>query len=174
MAPLLGAVNDQINQNAALFRRIDAVYNSPDKAKLTPEQQRLTWLYYTTFVRAGARLDASAKARVTAINERLAGLFTRFSQNVLADETDIFVVLDSEADLAGLPPSERDAAVANAKERNLPGKFVILNARSAVEPFLTFSTRRDLREKVWRNFVNRGDNGGTHDNNALITEILAL
>ena len=174
LAPRLAAFSDKIIQNTALFRRIDAVYNSPDKAKLTPEQRRLTWLYYTTFVRAGARLDATAKARVTAINERLAGLFTRFSQNVLADETDIFVVLDSEADLAGLPPSERDAASANAKERRLPGKFVILNARSSVEPFLTFSTRRDLREKVWRNFVNRGDNGGEHDNNAVITEILAL
>ena len=174
MAPRLAAFHDKITQNAALFARIDVVYHSPDKAKLTPEQQRLTWLYYTTFVRAGARLDADDKKRVAAINERLAGLFTRFSQNVLADETNDFITLESESDLAGLPQSERDAAAAEAANKGLPGKFVILNGRSAVEPFLTFSTRRDLRERVWRNFVNRGDNGGEHDNKSIVTEILKL
>lgn len=174
MAPRLAAFSDEITQNTKLFRRIDAVYNSRDRSNFTPEQQRLAWLYYTTFVRAGARLEAAGKKRVAEINEKLAGLFTQFSQNVLADETDLFLVIDTEGDLAGLPQSVKDAASAAAREKDRPGKWVIGNTRSAMEPFLTFSTRRDLREKVWRLFVSRGDNGGAHDNNQIITEILAL
>ena len=88
MEPRLAAFFDKINQNEALFRRIETVYNSPDKANLTPEQQRLAWLYHNNFVRAGARLDGPAKARVSEINQKLSGLFTQFSQNVLADEND--------------------------------------------------------------------------------------
>jgi len=110
MAPRLAAFNDQITQNEALFRRISAVYQSPDTVNLTPEQRRLAWRYYTNYVRAGARLDAPSKARMSEINQRLAGLYTRFSQNVLADETDQVMVLRDTADLAGLPQSLRDAA----------------------------------------------------------------
>jgi len=174
MAPRLAAFGDQITQNEALFKRIEAVYNSPDKAKLTAEQQRLVWLYYTNFVRAGARLAPEAKARLSQINQQLAGLYTRFSQNVLAEETDQFIVLKSEADLAGLPQSLRDAAAAAAVTKKVPDSWVIMNTRSAIDPFLTYSDRRDLREKAWRMFINRGDNGDAHDNNAIITEILQL
>src|SRR4051812_34675178 len=91
MAPKLAAFNDQITQNEILFKRIEAVYNSPDKKKLTSEQQRLVWLYYTNFVRSGAKLDAKAKARLTKINQQLAGLFTKFSNNVLFEEDNQFV-----------------------------------------------------------------------------------
>ena len=121
MAPRLAAFNDQITQNEALFKRIEAVYNSPAKAKFTPEQQRLTWLYYTNFVRAGARLNADAKKRLSQINQQLAGLYTKFSQNVLAEETDQFIVLKSEDELAGLPQSLRDAAAAAAEAKKQPG-----------------------------------------------------
>jgi peptidyl-dipeptidase Dcp len=174
MAPRLAAFNDQITQNEALFKRIEAVYNSPEKAKLNPEQQRVTWLYYTNFVRAGARLNADAKKRLSQINQQLAGLYTKFSQNVLAEETDQFLVLKSEDELAGLPQSLRDAAAAAAETKKQPGTWVIMNTRSSIDPFLTYSDRHDLREKAWRMFVNRGDNGGEHDNNAIITEILQL
>jgi peptidyl-dipeptidase Dcp len=174
MAPRLAAFNDQITQNEALFKRIEAVYNSPAKAKLTPEQQRVTWLYHTNFVRAGARLSADAKKRLSEINQQLAGLYTKFSQNVLAEETDQFIVLKSEDELAGLPQSLRDAAAAAAETKKQPGTWVIMNTRSSIDPFLTYSDRRDLREKAWRMFVNRGDNGGEHDNNAIITQILQL
>ena len=173
MAPRLAAFNDKITGNDALFKRIDAVYNSPGKSKLTPVQQRLAWLYYTNFVRAGARLSPEAKTRLSQINQQLAGLFTKFSQNVLAEETDQFMVLKEE-DLAGLPQSLRDAAAAAAETKKQPGSFVIMNTRSSVDPFLTYADRRDLREKAWRMFINRGDNGGEHDNNATITEILQL
>ena len=174
MAPRLAAANDEITQNEALFKRIEAVYNSPEKAKLKPEQQRLAWVYYTQFVRAGARLNPDAKKRLSQINQQLAGLYTKFSQNVLAEETDQFIVLKSEDELAGLPQSLRDAAAAAAETKKQPGTWVIMNTRSSIDPFLTYSDRRDLREKAWRMFINRGDNGGEHDNNAIITEILQL
>ncbi|HWS85917.1 MAG TPA: M3 family metallopeptidase [Pyrinomonadaceae bacterium] len=175
MAPKLAAFNDKITQNEALFKRIESVYNSPDKKKLSPEQQRLTWLYYSNFVRAGARLDAASKARLSEINQKLAGLYTNFNQHLLSDENDQFVVLKSEEELAGLPKELRDSAAQAAAAKKQPaGTWVILNTRSSVDPFLTYSDRRDLREKVWRMFVNRGDNGDKNDNNAIITEVLQL
>jgi peptidyl-dipeptidase Dcp len=175
MAPKLAAFGDKITQNEALFKRIEAVYNSPDKKKLNPEQQRLAWLYYTNFVRAGARLDAPSKARLSEINQKLAGHYTNFNQHLLSDENDLFLVLKGEGELAGLPQSLRDGAAQAAAAKKQPaGTWVILNTRSSVDPFLTYSDRRDLREKVWRMFVNRGDNADKNDNNSIITEILQL
>jgi peptidyl-dipeptidase Dcp len=174
MAPRLAAFNDRITQNEALFRRFEAVNASPAKARLTPEQQRLLWVHHNNFVRAGARLDAAKKARLSEINQQLAGLFTSFSQDVLADESDQFLVVRSEAELAGVPQSVRDAAAAAAAARKLPGAWVIDNTRSAVDPFLTYADRRELREKVWRTFVNRGDMGGDTDTNATVAQILKL
>ncbi|HEX4909175.1 MAG TPA: M3 family metallopeptidase [Permianibacter sp.] len=174
LAPKLAAFSDEINQNEALFQRIEAVYNSPDKAKLTPEEQRLTWRYWNNFVRAGAKLNGEQKARIAEINGRLATLFTQFSQNVLDDETNLFTVVENESDLAGLPPDLIAAAAANAEARGLKGKWVINNTRSSMEPVLTSATNRALREKVWRTYFSRGDTGGKTDNNAIITEILKL
>ena len=173
MAPKLAAFGDKITQNEALFKRVEAVYNSPAKAKLTAEQQRLAWVYYTNFVRSGAKLDPTAKKRLSEINQQLAGLFTKFSQNVLFEENNQFVALKSEADLAGLPQSLRDAAGAAAAAKKQEG-WLVVNTRSSTDPFLTYSERRDLREKVWRMFIMRGDNGDEHDNNATITQILQL
>ena len=172
MDPKLSALSDKINQNAALFKRIETVYTSPDKAKLTPEQQRVLWIYYTNFVRSGAKLNAADKARVGEINTELSGLFTKFSQNLLADEN-TYIEL-SEADLAGLPDSLKANAAASAEQRKLAGKFIIVNTRSSVDPYLTYSPVRATREKVWLAFVNRGDNGGATDNNAIIAKILKL
>src|SRR5262245_43238022 len=125
MAPKLAKFSDEITQNELLFKRVEAVYNSPTKSRLTPEQQRLTWLFYTNAVRAGARLPATAKARLSEINQKLAGLYIKFSQNVLAEETDQFIVLKSEDDLAGLPQSIRDAAASAAKSKKKDGDWVI-------------------------------------------------
>lgn len=174
MAPKLAAHFDRIVQNAKLYARIAAVYEARAKSGLTPEQQRLAWLYYTNFTRAGAKLDPDAKAKLSALNQKLANLYTQFSQDILAEENDRFLVLETEAELAGLPDSVRAAAAAAAESRDLKGKWVVLNTRSSVEPFLSYSTRRDLREKVWRTFVMRGDNGDEHDTNAVIAEILQL
>jgi peptidyl-dipeptidase Dcp len=174
LEPKLAAFRDRITQNDKLFQRIAAVYDTRTTSGLTPEQQRLTWLTYTNFVRAGAKLDPAAKQRLAAINQSLAGLFTRFSQNLLGDEGSRYTVLAGESDLAGLPDSLRDGFAADAERRGQKGKWVVANTRSSVEPFLTYSTRRDLREKVWREFVDRGDNGDARDNNAIIGEILQL
>ncbi len=172
MAPRLSAFNDKITQNEKLFQRIKAVYDS--KESMTPEQKRLTWLYYTNFVRAGAQLTPAAKIRLSQINQKLAGLFTKFSQNTLAEENEQILVLKTEAELAGLPQSLRDAAAEAAMTKKMPGSWVITNTRSSIDPFLTYSDVRPLREKAWRMFINRGDNGDERDNNAIISEILQL
>ena len=174
MAPRLAAFQDRIFQNEPLWKRIAAVYEARQRSSLTPEQQRLAWVDYNNFARSGAKLDPAAKKRLSEVNQRLATLFTTFSQNVLADETDYLTMLTSEKDLAGLPPSFVAAAAATAEERGRKGQWAIANTRSSMEPFLTYSDRRDLREKVWRTYFSRGDNGDAHDNNRIITEILRL
>jgi peptidyl-dipeptidase Dcp len=174
MAPKLAAFSDQITQNPQLFERIAKVYETRETSGLTPEQQRLTWVYYTNFVRAGARLDAAGKKRTAEINQELARLFTSFGQNVLKDENEGVIYLDKESDLAGLPQGVRDGMAQGAEARGQKGKWAIANTRSSIEPFLTYSDDRALREKAWRMFVNRGDNGGATDNNATIAQILQL
>ena len=174
MEPKLAAFNDKVFQNEPLFKRISAVYDTRETSGLTPEQQRLTWYHYTNFVRAGAKLDAPAKKRLAEINQQLATLYTAFSQNVLADENNQAVLIDKESELDGLPEAVREGAALAAEARGMKGQWAVSNTRSSVEPFLTYSSRRDLREKVWRMFVNRGDNGGATDNNATITQILKL
>ena len=174
LTPKLSALQDKIIQNPRLFARIAAVYDQREKLGLSPEQQRLLWLDYTGFVRQGAKLDDAAKKQLAEINQQLATLSTKFSQNLLAEEGGQMVVLDKEADLAGLPQGLKDAAANAAKSHGHEGKWAILNTRSSTDPFLTFSTRRDLREKVWRMFIMRGDNGNQYDNNATIAQILKL
>jgi peptidyl-dipeptidase Dcp len=174
MAPKLAAFQDKITQNEKLFARIAAVYESRETSCKTPEQKRLAWYHYTNFVRAGAKLDAAAKKRVAEINERLATLYTGFTQNLLAEEADYTLFLDKEEDLAGLPPSVRSGMAAAAEAKGQKGKWAVMNTRSSVEPFLSYSDRRALREKVWRSFVSRGDHGDARDNKAAITEILKL
>lgn len=173
MAPKFAALGDKITQNENLFKRIETVYNSPEKQKLTSEQQRLVWVRYTNFVRAGARLNAEQKARLSQINQQLASLFTKFGQNLLKDENEQYVQLTSESELSGMSQSYKDAAASAAASKKVDG-WIVSNTRSSVDPFLTYSERRDLREKVWKMFVNRGDGGGATDNNATITEILQL
>lgn len=173
MSPKLAAFEDGIYQNDKLFARIALVYAVRESSGLTPEQQRLTWLVYTNFVRAGAKLDAAAKRELSAINQKLAELTTTFSQNLLKCETDEFILLNDEAETAGLADDVKAAAAEAATGLGKPGQWAIQNTRSSVDPFLAQSSRRDLREKVWRMFVGRGD-GGVADNNKIITETLAL
>ena len=173
MSPKIAGHSDKIYQNEALFKRIEAVYNSPDKSKLTSEQQRLVWVYYNNFVHAGAKLDATKKKRLSEINQQLAGLYTKFSQNLLGDEGELYLLIENEADLSGLPASLKDAAAQAATSKGKKG-WMIRNTRSSIDPFLTYADNRELREKAWRLFVNRGDNGDARDNNAIITQILQL
>jgi peptidyl-dipeptidase Dcp len=174
ISPKLAALNDAIVQNQKLFARVAALYEKREGLGLTPEQKRLLWLDYTGFVRQGASLDAAAKTKLAQLNQELASLGTKFTQNILAEEGTQNVLLESEADLAGLSPELREQAASAAASRGKAGKWAVLNTRSSVDPFLTFSTRRDLREKVWRMFIMRGDNGDAHDNNSVITRTLEL
>lgn len=162
-----------ILMNAVLFGRIAMLYQRRAELKLTPEQMRLLERTYTRFHRAGAGLDDAAKTRMAAINERLAQLGTTFSHHLLGDEQAWSLEL-GEADRDGLPESFIAAAQAAAAERGQPGKAVVTLSRSSVEPFLKESGRRDLREKVFKAFAARGDNGNDNDNNATIVDILAL
>jgi len=173
MAPKFAAANDEITFNDTLFQRLSAVNAARASSGLTPEQQRLVERTYDSFVRAGAQLSAGQKTRLSQINQELAALFAEFSEKVLADENK-WTVLASKDDLAGLPDAVVASAAAAAAERKLPGQWAIVNTRSSVDPFLTFSKRRDLREKVWKLFVNRGDNGDGSDTNATIGKILKL
>src|SRR5947209_211391 len=162
-----------IMMNAVLFGRIAALHDNRATLGLTPEQKRLLERTYTRFHRSGAGLDEPAKARMAEINERLAQLGTAFSHHLLGDEQDWFMEL-GEADRDGLPDSFVAAAKAAAEERGMTGKAVMTLSRSFVEPFLKSSTRRDLREKVFKAFVARGDNGNANDNNETIIETLKL
>ncbi|USI73784.1 M3 family metallopeptidase [Sphingomonas morindae] len=174
MSPRLAAFDDSIIQNAALFRRIDAVYTAPDKARLTPEQQRLVWRIWTDFSREGAKLSPADKQALASVNQQLSVLQTRFAQNELADEENVALVLDRAEDLAGMPAALVAGYAADAADHGQAGKWRIANTRSAVEPFLTYGSNRALRQKAFAMWTSRGDMGGATDNNAIVTQILAL
>jgi peptidyl-dipeptidase Dcp len=173
ISPRLARHWNRINTNEALYRRIDALMQQVAALGLNAEQARVLERYHTTFRRAGAALNAAAKKRLAEIIERLATLGTSFSQHVLADEQAYALALDREEELAGLPDFVRDAMAADAQERDMKGHIVTLS-RSSIEPFLQFSARRDLREKAFRAFIARGDNGGANDNKAIIAEEVRL
>lgn len=173
LAPQLSAFFSEINQNEQLFERVRSVYLSQEMLNLRADQQRLVELVYNGFARNGATLEGEAKARYAEIQQRLAELHTKFANNVLADEEN-YVVYLTEDQLGGLPESLVRAASAAAEARGETGKYAITNTRSSMSPFLTYSTERELREQVWNNYYNRGDNGDEFDNNALIAEILQL
>jgi peptidyl-dipeptidase Dcp len=173
VTPLYADYQSKMMQNEKLFARIEAVRNGDEFATLRPDQQRLVQVTYDFFRSNGAQLTGDARARYAAINKELAGLYTTFSNNVLADEEGYVTYLD-ETQLGGLPESFTKAAAALAASKDQPGKYAVLNTRSSMDPFLTYSTMRDLRERVWRTYYSRGDNGDARDNNALITKILEL
>jgi len=162
-----------IMMNAVLFGRIAALRDNQAALKLTPEQARLLERTYTRFHRAGAGLDEAAKARMAEINERLAHLGTTFSHHLLGDEQDWCMEL-GEGDFDGLSDSFVASARAAAEERGKAGKAIVTTSRSSMEPFLQSSSRRDLREKAYKAFIQRGNNGNANDNNAAIVEILKL
>ena len=174
LAPVFAAFSDEVIQNEALFARVKAVYDGRASAKLTPEQLRLVEVVYNGFARQGAALGAKDKARMKELNGKLAELYTQFSQNELHDEESYSITLDKEADVAGLPESVKTGAKQAADDKKLTGKWLITNTRSSADPFLTYSSRRDLREKVWRMWVSRGEHDGANDNRPVITKILAL
>lgn len=171
-APMLSAYSSEITNNAALFARIDDLWQRREALGLSEEEMRVLTLTHRSFVRSGAALEGAARDRLTEVKSRLAVLGTQFTQNLLADERDWFMAL-SEEDLAGLPDFVIAAAREAGREKGQAGPVVTLS-RSLIVPFLQFSPRRDLRERAYRAWAARGANGGDSDNRALTAEILAL
>jgi peptidyl-dipeptidase Dcp len=174
LVPLLAALDDEIAHNEFLYARLNAVWDSRHQSGLAGEQQRLVEVLRTRMQRRGAGLAPVAKARMAKINARLAALSARYNQNLIQEAGAQVVFIEDETGLQGLPADLRLAAAAAATDQGRPGIWAIPNARGLVWPFLTLSTRRDLREQVWRMWTNRGDNAGPHDNKPVAAEILQL
>ncbi|MEO1696584.1 MAG: M3 family metallopeptidase [Planctomycetota bacterium] len=173
MSPKLAAHSAKISLNGALFARMDALYEAGESLGLNAEQARVLERKHTGFVRSGAKLEGADRDRLAAISEELAGLSTSFSQNVQKSTEAFALVLESEGDRAGLPQNVLSAAAQAAVDRGMDGKYVITLARSSFEPFMAFSPRRDLRERLYEGWTNRGA-GGDFDNEENIRRILTL
>jgi peptidyl-dipeptidase Dcp len=173
MAPIVTRHWTSIFLNPTLFARIDDLHRRRASLGLDPESLRVLERHHLDFVRSGARLTAAQRDRYAAIMERLATLGTAFGQNVLADEAGVVFAL-TEAEVDGLPDFARAAAAETARDRKLNAPFAATTSRSSVEPILHFATDRNVRERVWRAFVNRGHNGNANDNRKVIAEMVAL
>ncbi|MCI9867993.1 M3 family metallopeptidase [Rhizobium skierniewicense] len=174
IAPKMSRHYSKISMNAALFARVDALWEKRDTLGLNGEELRVLERHWKGFVRSGAKLDRPEQERLAAINEELAGLGAKFGQNVLADEKGWKLILSSEDELAGLPGFLRDSMESAAREHGEDGKFAVTLSRSIIEPFLTFSERRDLREQAFKAWVARGENDGETDNRETVKRTLAL
>ncbi|MBT7363147.1 MAG: peptidase M3, partial [Rhodospirillaceae bacterium] len=174
LSPELSRHHSTVMMNAALFARIDALYQEAENLSLDSEAARVLELTWKSFVRSGAKLDPVNQNRLAEINERLASLGTAFAQNVLADERDYALVLETDDDLAGLPGFLISSMAAAAEERGHDGKHAVTLSRSIIEPFLTFSTRRDLREQAFRAWGARGEGPGERDNRPIVAETVKL
>ena len=172
--PLVSAHSDNIYMNARLFERVKAVYEGREAMNYTVEQTRLLEKVYNTFVRNGISLPEAEQARMREINAELSTLQQKFGNNLLAETNAFQLVLESEEDLAGLPEAVRTAAAEAAKAAGMEGKWVIGLQNPSRIPFLQYSERRDLREKVYKAYINRGNNGNENDNKELVLQIIKL
>ena len=174
LAPALSAHYDSIFLDAKLFARVKAVYDQRDQLGLNPEQKQLLEKFYRDFVRAGAGLDEAKKARLKEINQELAVLELKFAENVLKETNAFELVIENAADLEGLPANVVAAAAEAARERGKEGKWVFTLHKPSLIPFLQYSPRRELREKIFKAYINRGNNGNERDNKALVARTIAL
>ncbi|MFO1342316.1 MAG: M3 family metallopeptidase [Burkholderiales bacterium] len=174
LAPKIAMHQSAVYMHQTLFSRIDTVVNSAEMQLLADEDRRLAERVHLDFVRQGARIAADQRERYAAIVGQLATLCTQFSQNVLKDETDWVLWLEDEASRAGLPADVLNSARAAAAERGRADGCAITLSRSSVVPFLTFSTRRDLRQVAFDAWVSRGAHDGPSDNRQIIVDILKL
>ncbi len=172
ISPQLSRHYSKIAQNRKLFARIDAVWENRAALGISGEKLRVLEDHWKGFVKSGGKLDDAGQQRLAQINERLAMLGTQFGQNVLADESSWSLPLAGEEDLAGLPDFLIPAMAEAAQEHGAPGSHAVTLSRSVIEPFLTFSDRRDLREAAFRAWIARGE--GDHDNRPIVAETLAL
>lgn len=174
VTPLLAKHSNEIRMNADLFKRVKAVYKQKDLLPLKGEDLRLLEETYKGFVRNGADLQGEKKERVKKINEELSTLTLTFGQNLLKENAKFMLVIDNKADLAGLPQSVIDVAAQDAKDRGQEGKWVFTLMRSSIEPFLTYSEKRNLREKIYKGYINKGNHNDELDNKKIASRIAAL
>jgi len=174
MAPRLAAHNDEINLNSNLFARVKAVYEQRNEKNLTDEQLYLLENLYKRYVRNGAELNDEDQTKLKHINQELSRLSVQFGQNVLAETNDFKLIIESEEDLAGLPESSITGAVEAAREAGLEGQWVFTTQKPSMIPFLQYSEKRDLREKLYRAYTKRGDNDNEHDNKKILSDIIKL
>ena len=172
-SPKLSAFFTEMSLDPKMFARVKTLYDKRETLGLNAQQMRLLEREYRDYVTSGALLDEAQKAEVKRINGELAKLYTEFSRKVLADE-ETAIIIDNEADLAGLPDSFKASLAEEAKARGQAGKWAVKNTRSSMQPFLMYATNRALREKVYNAYINRGDNGDANDTNATIAQILKL
>ncbi|PKL88658.1 MAG: peptidase M3 [Ignavibacteriae bacterium HGW-Ignavibacteriae-2] len=174
VTPMLSKHQDDINLNPELFKRVKTVYEQKDNLKLTTEQSRLLDEYYKSFVRGGANLIDKDKEEFRKINEELSMLSLQFGENVLKETNKYELVLSTEEELAGLPETIKEMGASEAAEKGYSGKWVYTIQRPSMYPFLTYSTRRDLREKLYKAYINRGDNDDSLDNKKILSRIASL
>ena len=174
LAPVMSEHNDNILLNEALFAKIKDVYQQKDSLQLTTEQRRLLEKTYKSFVRSGANLPADKQARLREINKQLSTLGIRFDKNILNENNEFKLFVDKEEDLAGLPEWFRQSAAAEAKAAGQEGKWLFTLHNSSRLPFLQYSANRPLREKVYKAYIQRGNNNDKNDNKKIITEIVSL
>ena len=174
VAPKLAKLGDDIALDAGLFARVKAVYETRDKLVLTPEQSRLLEKTYKGFVRGGANLPPDKQARLRKINEELSVLTVKFGENILKENNAFELIIDNDADLAGLPAAVVAGAAETGKERGKPGKWAFTLAKPSLIPFLQYSERRDLREKMFQAYIMRGNNGNEFDNKSNAVRIANL
>lgn len=172
VTPMLTEHSDNILLNEKLFKRIATLYNNRAKIKLTAEQRRVIEEQYKKFVHKGASLNAAQKQQLREINKNLAMLELKFGNNLLTETNNFKLIIDKAEDLAGLPENVKTAAADEAKAANMPGKWIFTPSKTSWIPFLTYSTRRDLREKLYKGYWMRGDYGNTTDNKQVILDIM--
>ena len=169
LAPKLSEYSSLISQNEKLFKRVSAIYEDSKTNPLEKDQQRVLDLRFKSFAMNGAALDRDKKKRYAEINLELSKLYNDFSNNVLNDEEN-YVTYLNESQLTGLSDGFIKSAKKIAQDKGFKDKYAITNTRSSMDPFLTYSTEREIREVVWKNYYSRGDNGGEFDNNQITGE----
>ena len=173
MAPKFSEFQSKITQNEQLFQRIKTLYDASQTTPLAADKQRVLDLIYISFTMKGAELDSTRKADYAELSKQLSSLYTTFSSNTLHDEENYVTYLTKDQ-LGGLSEGFVKSAAKIAADKGKEGMYAITNSRSSMDPFLTYSTERELRKQVWTNYYSRGDNGDEFDNNELIAEVLRL
>jgi len=174
VAPLLSKHGDDIRLNADLFKRVKAVYNTKNELSLTLEQAQLLEKTYKVFVRGGANLGPEGQARLREINKELSLLSLKFGENILKENNAFEMIIENKENLAGLPQSAIIGAEEAAKERGQEGKWVFTLHKPSMIPFLQYSEKRELREKIFKAYINRGNNNDELDNKNTLSKIAAL